>query len=625
MDHYNPFEVNFLTPVYRDSPRDSRNKEQTVEPDVVFIRNGYGVNSCKFWMAVTPYANTAIWENPSIYESNDGINWQCPPGINNPLVGKPEVDGAANGDPGIVYNPNNGVLRVYFCEGLRRSGDAAPSNRDAYIYCVETNNGARNWTRFVYPADRRRADSPYWETPPSPDPCLRDETDARLQSPSVYIANGNYWLYYCNWDVSNAPGSDDGLRVIRYRSTDGITFSAADRKEVTFNPAFTPDRFPGATPRYPYHLNCRADVGDPNRIHMLLVTATSRGGEESDLEYCYSTDLGDSFTVVQKLFSGSRNGYDNSYRYRAGFIQCPDAPKLFGIWYTGWNRANGEWRTVYVPAVLEDNTLWTSMTNSRLFGLRDGAVQEIDPVGGAAEVIRSSDELAVYGAPTALGITCDRIYTATPSGLKAYWPVDSREMSTAAWSNLTSISAMASMFVPATPANREFATMYIVNGANLVQILDEAAPQQIHDGYAGTRSMTTIGSIIYSITNDCLIRFDTTDEGSPPEIVSNAHGDTLSVISIANRLYGINNNNLIEINPADGVSTVVASGWYNFKTMTVLADRLFVVKEEGGTLRLSRFDPVTGDTELLSGEWRKDSPVLITSLPVKGKSPLAIR
>jgi len=59
-------------------------------PKVLYIKNGW--NGFKYWMAITPtfgpislQTDPASYENPTIFCSNDGINWYQPSGIINPI------------------------------------------------------------------------------------------------------------------------------------------------------------------------------------------------------------------------------------------------------------------------------------------------------------------------------------------------------------------------------------------------------------------------------------------------------------------------------------------------------------------------------------------------------------
>jgi hypothetical protein len=58
---------------------------QLTEPDVIFFNSHW--HGFQYWMAFSPYPFTnPAEENPSIVVSNDGVNWQVPDGLVNPLV-----------------------------------------------------------------------------------------------------------------------------------------------------------------------------------------------------------------------------------------------------------------------------------------------------------------------------------------------------------------------------------------------------------------------------------------------------------------------------------------------------------------------------------------------------------
>lgn len=92
---------------------------QMVHPSVIDFLAEHGLpqwGGFRFWMVITPYpyGNDAS-ENPSIYTSNDGINWFVPPRINNPIDYAPGGwDQGFNNDPDMVYDPDQDEIRVYF-------------------------------------------------------------------------------------------------------------------------------------------------------------------------------------------------------------------------------------------------------------------------------------------------------------------------------------------------------------------------------------------------------------------------------------------------------------------------------------------------------------------------------
>lgn len=89
-------------------------------PDVLHIPGGW--NGYEYWMAFTPYP-AAGRENPSIVASHDGIAWEVPPGLVNPIATNAQA--LAGGydfwnDPDLVLSPDGTTLVLYF--GGMKSG-----------------------------------------------------------------------------------------------------------------------------------------------------------------------------------------------------------------------------------------------------------------------------------------------------------------------------------------------------------------------------------------------------------------------------------------------------------------------------------------------------------------------
>jgi|GEM_PF-2888962 len=82
---------------------------QCVHPSVVYLPEGFG--GYKYWMAMTPYPNLNYeTEFPEIVASNDGVTWEVPEGITNPI----DTDDSFMPDPSLVYDSPNKQLVVYY-------------------------------------------------------------------------------------------------------------------------------------------------------------------------------------------------------------------------------------------------------------------------------------------------------------------------------------------------------------------------------------------------------------------------------------------------------------------------------------------------------------------------------
>lgn len=79
-----------------------------IHPKVLYFANGW--NGYKYWMAYTPYPDTAH-ENPCIAVSNDGITWTVPAGLTNPLD---TPDGYTNSDTHLVFREDINTLELWW-------------------------------------------------------------------------------------------------------------------------------------------------------------------------------------------------------------------------------------------------------------------------------------------------------------------------------------------------------------------------------------------------------------------------------------------------------------------------------------------------------------------------------
>lgn len=90
----------------------------TIHPSVVDMQADAGapLGGYRWWMANTPYPNQDVTlENPSIWGSNDRINWTVPDGLTNPIDPYPG-GGRINSDTELVWDPENEVLVCYWRE-----------------------------------------------------------------------------------------------------------------------------------------------------------------------------------------------------------------------------------------------------------------------------------------------------------------------------------------------------------------------------------------------------------------------------------------------------------------------------------------------------------------------------
>jgi hypothetical protein len=85
---------------------------QCVHPDVVLTNGAFYDTAYAMVMEPFPFADASL-ENPSIVASNDGMQWDVPPGLINPIVDPPPSAAGWNSDAAL-FNDANQVLRLYY-------------------------------------------------------------------------------------------------------------------------------------------------------------------------------------------------------------------------------------------------------------------------------------------------------------------------------------------------------------------------------------------------------------------------------------------------------------------------------------------------------------------------------
>jgi hypothetical protein len=109
---------------------------EAVHPDV--IEFPFEWNGWRYWMTMTPYARSdSKIENPSILVSHDGVHFEIPNGLTNPVVAHHGRPGDYNSDPELVYNEETTRLLLFYRFVDRRANS---------IYVVSTRNGI-TWAR----------------------------------------------------------------------------------------------------------------------------------------------------------------------------------------------------------------------------------------------------------------------------------------------------------------------------------------------------------------------------------------------------------------------------------------------------------------------------------------------
>lgn len=268
------------------SPYMGLDSYEVMHPSVIYLPQQEGFKSFRYWLAVTPYIDVPH-ENPCVYCSNDGYNWQLPPGALSPEIEPVPVSGH-NSDPELFFD------------------------KDGKLYCFW--RWTDNQTDQIYV--RSTVDGINWS-----DKLLVLEAKAPLlMSPGIIRDTDDYRVWTC--DANN----------IYLRNSQNLT---------SYWSAATPCRLDGSTPGHPWHLSVLKI--QEQYIAIILFTLTT-GGEGNRITVYTSKD-GLGWDKGTELIIQSTTDSWDMVPYRACGILIEQGPKkIIKMYYSGYNQV-GRWHT----------------------------------------------------------------------------------------------------------------------------------------------------------------------------------------------------------------------------------------------------------------------------------------
>lgn len=257
---------------------------QPYHPTVLYIPEGFG--GYKFWMCQTAFPIGAApyrdrWENPTIYCSNNGYDWEYPKGIVNPIDELTEAEVSNTdyfSDPHLVYRSDTKTLEVYY--RITHVDLTQEFRKDMYptwILRKKSNNGV-NWTER--------------ETIINLQEPKTNGVGDMVRSHAIIYQDGKYKMWYVNMLPGQSP------RTLLYaESLDGATWN----NKTYCN-----------TSKYiePWHIDVHFSNG---KYHMI-----NYNQENSYLSYYISND-GFNFTYVKDILKPNGNplSFYNNRFYRS--------------------------------------------------------------------------------------------------------------------------------------------------------------------------------------------------------------------------------------------------------------------------------------------------------------------
>jgi hypothetical protein len=265
---------------------------QACHPDVAYIAEGFGSKKWPYWMVCTPYPyGDDSFENPEVFVSFDGINWEIPEGLYNPIVPSPKKVGDHHSDAELVFC--RGQLFLFYRLTLRSIAPReTPSVNKLYLM--------------------KSVDGIGWSGPVE---ILADNAGAELLSPAV-VYDGTSFLM---WTVENIAGQ---LKVMRRSSSDALHWSAPTSASVR--------GLVGG--RFPWHIDA---IQDEDGLSAVLVSCTALGGSQSRIHYAHSEDLGLTWVAGGFLFEQAYE-FESKIQYRATLraLQTAGGDREYELWYS---------------------------------------------------------------------------------------------------------------------------------------------------------------------------------------------------------------------------------------------------------------------------------------------------
>ena len=257
---------------------------QAVHPDVLVLDEPFG--GYRYWMAMTPYPNTNDdFENPSILASDDGLTWEVPEGLTNPIDSNP---------PGFLPDPclilDGGTLYCIYFGGM-----------------AKTSQNGVDWSARL---------SVTFGTYPG----------TNKMSPSI-VKSGDTFHYWCV-DGGASPN-------VLYHATGSTPLAYGDLSACTLNG--------GPAGRDLWHVSMRAIPG--GYVGAFTYCNLDASGSGGTLHLATSPD-GVTWTVgADPILSGAADPtWVSSMVYRACLVPTTGLGGAWArLWYSGLSLA-GEWR-----------------------------------------------------------------------------------------------------------------------------------------------------------------------------------------------------------------------------------------------------------------------------------------
>lgn len=276
---------------------------QVVHPDIVYFSTAW--NGYKYWMGMTPYPNgNDAFENPSILASNDGMSWEVPAGLVNPLESAPGV--GHNCDVDLVYNDTTNELWLYYLEKA--------TGADPDLYYCKSSDGI-NWTNKAFLLD----------------------LGGHAVNPAIVKQGINWYMWYVN---PGANGCSSAATTVYYRtSADGINWGAAQAVTISQSGYLI------------WHLDV-IYVSSKSEYWMIFTAYPSGSTCSSSVIFFAKSTNRLNWTTYKNKALGISSDWDNKTIYRSSVLYDSTNNKI-KVWYSSSN-TGGTWNVGYTDKNYDD-------------------------------------------------------------------------------------------------------------------------------------------------------------------------------------------------------------------------------------------------------------------------------
>jgi hypothetical protein len=272
-----------VTPTYDGSG-------QTVEPTVLYFPNGW--QGHPYWMVVSPYpTEIATFENPSILISDDGIHWNVPAGLRNP-----------------IEFPTHGTL-------ADASGVFDVQSNQLWVYYLNDVPGKVLTESLLRTTS---SDGIHWSRPQ----VLMTGPHTPVNSPSITEIDNNLFL----WSVDTGSGCATQSSTVNVRtSTDGVKWAPPQALSIT-QPGYVI-----------WHVNMIPVPAKGQWMSLVTAYPLGRSCTSTVLFFANSHDGIHWRTYPTPILTPGK-GWDSKEIYRSSLLYDPNSG-LLRVWYSAFRES----------------------------------------------------------------------------------------------------------------------------------------------------------------------------------------------------------------------------------------------------------------------------------------------